>query len=138
MDDDLIDDFVAECKQLGAQLHGIVKQLQANKDQPEKFAEFSNIVDRIYGTAATFGFSTFAEYCLVLKNICAKCAKTRNERAQTKVLRLIEDSIGLLVALIKSVKDEAELEKLRHTLKIEKNKVEKMEQDVFAFINETK
>lgn len=133
LDDELIDDFIAESKELGAQMHGIVRRLKEDSNQPELFLEFSNIIDRIYGTAMTFGFQEFGQYCLAMKVVCKKCGEKNVTRAQRKVMRMMEDCVQYLVNLIKSVRDPAELEKVRHALKLESEKVARLDEEVFQY-----
>lgn len=116
LDEESVEDFVNECKELGAQLHGCVKSLQDNIDDQEQFKEFGNLVDRIYGTAATFGFKDFADYCLALKQACLKVSQIDNPRAKVKTRDLMENFVTHLVSLLKSVRDEEELKRLQHIL----------------------
>ena len=133
LDDELIDDFIAESKELGAQMHGLVLQLKQDETQYPLYLEFSNLIDRIYGTAMTFGFEEFGNYCLAMKVVCKKCGEAEVTRAAKSVLRMMENCVQNLVNLLKSVREPDALEKFRNELSLEIKKVQRLEEEVFQF-----
>lgn len=134
MDEELLNDLLTEMKMLGAELLPIVRSLQGDPNQPAMFEKFGQIIDRIYGTAATFGLKELASYCGTLKKICYECAKMNNARANAKVLKLLETYLGNLVTLIKGVKDPEVAKKIYHGIHIEEQKAKKIQEDIFQFI----
>lgn len=133
IDPELLNDFVAEVNSLNAEMKTVVDQLSKNKDQPEKYKHFSQLVDRIYGTAATFGFNELATYCGMLKKTCLECGNPANKRAQLRVFALMENCITHLAELTKGISDPQLVQSMKHTLHIEYQKASKLHQEIFQF-----
>lgn len=133
MDADLLNDFVAEIKSLEGELQAIVTSLKANNDQPQVIEKFGQIIDRIYGTAATFGFTDLATYCGMLKKTCYDCAASTNKRSQMRVVGLLEACMTNLDALAKGIHDPEATKRLTHVLQLECKKGKKLYDEIFQF-----
>jgi chemotaxis protein histidine kinase CheA len=133
LDPEMLVDFVTEIKALEAELKVPVLSLKTNLDQPKMFEKFGQVIDRIYGTAATLGFAELATYCGTLKKTCYDCSAANNKRGQVRVLGLMETCLENLDALIKGVHDPEAQKKLTHVLHLECQKAKKLHEEVFKF-----
>lgn len=134
IDPELLRDFVAEIKLLELELKGIVVSLQENIDQPVKYEQFGQIIDRIYGTAVTLGFKEMAAYCLMLKKTSYACAKQEAKRAQVRVLKLLEACLDLLGVLVVGTRNPEVLKIFKHTLHLEEQKAHKLHEEIFQYL----
>lgn len=135
LDADLLNDFVAEMKLLAPEMKALVEALKKNSEQPAAFAKFGQLIDRIYGTAATFGLKELATYCGTMKKSCYDCASAPgNKRAQVRVLGLMETCMLNIDALVAGVHDPLVMQKISHTLHLECQKAKKLEEEVFKFV----
>jgi chemotaxis protein histidine kinase CheA len=132
-DPELLNDFAAEIRSLYDEMQAIVTSLKANHDQSPLFEKFGQIIDRIYGTAATFGFAELAGYCGTLKKTCYDCAAANNKRAQMRVVSLLETCMQNLDTLVKGIHDPEATKKLAHMLHLESQKAKKLHDEVFQF-----
>lgn len=89
VDPEILQLFRDELHTLKAELDPMVEKLKANIDVAQCFNDFSNIIDRIYGTAATLGFKELAEYTGMLKQLSRKCFNAKNLYAMEKTKELI-------------------------------------------------
>jgi len=133
IDPELLNDFVAEVDSLNKEMRAVVQKLSQNKDQPELYKHFSQLVDRIYGTAATFGFAELASYCGMLKKACLECGNPLNKRAQLRVFALMENCTKHLADLSKGISDPEIVQSMKHTLHIEAQKATKLHEEIFQF-----
>lgn len=133
LDAELLNDFVAEIKSLEPELAAVVASLKTNNDQPAQFEKFGQIIDRIYGTAATFGLADLAAYCGTLKKTCYDCAASANKRPQPKVVSLLETCMLHLDALVKGIHDPEATKKIGHAIHLECQKAKKLHDEVFQF-----
>lgn len=133
-DPELLKDLAAETAVISKELALVVQELKKNSDQPALFEKFAQMIDRIYGTAATFGMKELAGYCGTLKRICYTCAKANVPRGNLKVLRLLEIYLENVSALIKGVSDPEAMKKLNSVFQLEEKKAEKIQEEVFSFV----
>ncbi len=133
LDADLIKDFVSEIQQLESELKSIVGQLEKNVEQPNLFAQFGQVIDRIYGTAATFGMKEFSAYCGMLKKTNYDCSKSSNKRGYQKVLTLQKTFMENIDSLIKGIHDPEVMKKINHSLHLEIQKANKLHEEIFQF-----
>ena len=132
-DPELLNDFASEIKSLQGSLQSIVAGLKTNHDQPKLFEQFGQIIDRIYGTAATFGFTELATYCGTLKKTSYDCAVATNKRGQPRVVSLLETCMQHLDTLVKGIHDPEATKKLSHVLHLECQKAKKLHDEIFQF-----
>lgn len=133
LDADLIKDFVAEIQQLEQELKQIVEGLEKDNNQPALFASFGQVIDRIYGTAATFGMKEFAAYCGMLKKTNYDCSKSTNKWGQQKVIGLQKKCMENIDSLIKGIQDLEAMKKINHSLHLEIQKANKLHEEIFQF-----
>jgi hypothetical protein len=133
LDAELIKDFIAEIQQLESELKKIVEGLEKNLEQPILFASFGQVIDRIYGTAATFGMKEFAAYCGMLKKTNYDCSKSNNKRGYQKVLGLQKTCMENIDSLIKGIHDPEVMKKINHSLHLEVQKAHKLHEEIFQF-----
>jgi hypothetical protein len=111
----------------------VVASLKKENAQPQLFEKFANIIDRIYGTAGTFGLKELASYCGTLKRICYECAKVNTPIANARVLRLLESYLQNLSDLIKGVTDPNTAKQINRSIYLEEQKAKKIQEEVFKF-----
>lgn len=133
LDAELVKDFVLEIQILEKELKGIVGNLEKSLDQPAQFENFAQVIDRIYGTAATFGFKDLASYCGMLKKTCYDCSKSGNKRGQQKVLSLLKTCMENISALQAGVHDVELMKKLHHNLHLEEQKAARLYEEIFQY-----
>jgi len=90
IDKDIFIDFVAEVQSLRKELNLISQQIIETKmEESDLFEKYGNIIDRIYGTAATIGLMDFANYAKALKDVCYMCPKSDNMSGRKQVVKLL-------------------------------------------------
>lgn len=132
LDKEMQDEFVKEVKALQKELRLITENLTKNWKQPALFAEFGQKVDRIYGTAATLGFTDFANYAKAMKDMCYMCSHSVNEIAQKKVLGMMLTCLENFDTLCAGVYDKKILASVSNQVKISMQKVSVLEKSVLA------
>ncbi len=132
-DAELARDLAEEMTVLSQELAHLVMRLKENNDQPALFEKFGQIIDRIYGTAATFGMKELASYCGTLKEVCYGCASARVAQGYSRVLKLMETYIENVNALIDGVTNPEAMKKLNFGLHLEEKKAKKIQEEVFRF-----
>ena len=133
-DPEMLAGLAEEMKTLESQLAPVVAELKKNNSQPELFEKFGQIIDRIYGTAATFGLKELASYCGTLKKICYECAKLKSPNANARVLRLLEAYLQNLANLIKGITDPVVAKQINHAMHLEEQKAKKIEEEIFKYV----
>jgi hypothetical protein len=88
MDQELVEIFTEEIGELKGELTPIVESLKLNNQQPELFKNFSQIVDRIYGTATTMGFAEIGEYLGAVRNLARKASTSNIPRGMQAVFKI--------------------------------------------------
>lgn len=89
---ELYSEFQKEVRQIQMILECCVQEIEATRmEDPKAFEEYGQVVDRIYGTAATLGLNEFAEYSKLLKTIAYKCSQTDNEMAKKKAAQMMAE-----------------------------------------------
>jgi hypothetical protein len=134
IDPELANDLANEMRVLEVELTKVVAELKIKSDQPELFEKFGQIIDRIYGTALTFGLKELASYCGTLKKICYECAKAKIPRANSLVLKLLETFLENVSELIKGITDPTAAVKLKDAMRIEELKAQKIHEQIFSFV----
>jgi HPt (histidine-containing phosphotransfer) domain-containing protein len=132
-DPELLKDLAEEIDAISRELSLVVGELKKNSEQPLLFEKFGQMIDRIYGTAATFGMKELASYCGTLKKICYACASAGVPRGNIRVLRLLEVYLENVSALVNGVADPEVMKKLSYTFLVEEKKAEKIQEEIFSF-----
>jgi hypothetical protein len=133
LDQELLDVFFEEVDQLKGELAPIAEKLKKNNQQEELFLEFSQIVDRIYGTAVTMGLDEIGEYLRIIKDSSRKCGMAKIPRAMQPVSNLVNNCIFLMSKFQETLTDPEKATILYRQLELEIKKAEALEKQVFAY-----
>lgn len=138
IDNELLEIFIEEVGELKAELSPILENLKSNAQQPQLFLDFSQIIDRIYGTATTMGFIELGEYLGVVRNITRKCGNSKVPRAMPEVLKIAKTCMEEFDTIQSSLTNPNELKILLGKMKLEMNRAKKIETEIFAFSKDAK
>ncbi|MDD0852196.1 hypothetical protein HBN50_03765 [Halobacteriovorax sp. GB3] len=135
-DKEMLESFVCEIKDIRKEMvdsiDGLIQSKMANKIQ---FEVFGQLVDRIYGTAATLGFSEIASYTKSIKDVSYMASSSENERGCKKTLRMLIKYIELSDKICESIFDKEELKLINHTLNLEKSRVDLLNRREFFSVD---
>ncbi len=134
IDPELLNDLITEMKALTGELMPVVASLKTNPDQPALFENFGQIIDRIYGTAATVGLKELASYCGSLKKICYECGRVKNKQANARVLKLLETYLALASDLVGALASPEKAKNVNYAIHLEEQKAKKIHEDIFKFL----
>jgi chemotaxis protein histidine kinase CheA len=133
MDQELIEIFTDEIGELKKKLNPILESLKKNNQQPELFKDFSQVIDRIYGTATTMGFTEIGSYLGSVRNLSRK-ASTSNipigMQATFKISRTCMDNFDTIQ---ESLSNTLAAKELTEIVKLENKKMQKIENEIFSF-----
>lgn len=138
IDNELLDIFVEEVGVLKSELTPTLVSLNANPQQPELFLAFSQVIDRIYGTATTMGFTELGEYLGVVRNITRKCGNAKIPRAMPEVLKIARVCMEEFDTLQSSLTNPMQTKVLMNKMKVEMNRATKIENEIFAYSKDAK
>lgn len=135
MDDDreLLQSFIEEITTLNVEILQVLKALSEDINQPEEFLKFSNIIDRIYGTALTLGYDDLGKYCGELKQITRLTGNTGIPRARQPVMKIMLNYTTNFKLLKESIEDTQKSEEFNSAIKIDLIKIKRMETDIFKY-----
>ncbi|PIK16256.1 MAG: hypothetical protein CES88_05835 [Halobacteriovorax sp. JY17] len=124
--------FVDEIKQIRNSMTVSISSLIETKlADSSKFEEVGQMVDRIYGTAATLGLTEISEYTKAVKDVSYMASASENEAGKKKVLKFLIKYVELSDLICESIFDKKELSKINLQLKIEKSKANLLNQREF-------
>jgi chemotaxis protein histidine kinase CheA len=127
MNKELIDDFVSEIRVIHLDLKANVNtQLNAQKLDKKLFENFGQLVDRIYGTAMTLGYTEIGKYFLAIKNISYLSSQCDREVGQKKALRMMMECVDNMDKICNSIYKKEELKTLNRLFIGEIAKAERM------------
>ncbi len=132
-DPELLEAFQEEISTIRKELDPIVKNLSEKYDQPDLFLTFSQIIDRIYGTAMTMGFKELGEYTGVLRNICRKCGHAKFPVAMLETTKMLKRCMENFDTLEKSIKDPEKMSELMKIVAIDFKRAKALEEKVLSF-----
>lgn len=138
MDQELVDIFIEEVGQLKNELIPILEELKKNNQQPDLFNSFAQIVDRIYGTATTMGFTSIGEYLGAVRNISRKAVTAKSPRGLQEVFKILRTCNEYFELMQESLSCDVAAKELSLKLKLEIKKMEKMEKEIFSFSRDAK
>lgn len=133
-DPELLESLKEEMHLLSGELAPVVAVLQADPDHPELYEKFAQIIDRVYGTAATFGLKELASYCGTLKKTCLETAKANNPRANARVVRLMEAYLANLSDLIRGITDPEVAKKVNYAIHLEEGRAKSIHDEILQFV----
>ena len=133
MDMEFLGSLVEEIDDILPQLKSPVLQLQEQVNNPKYFAQFGQVVDRLFGTCSMLDLNHLAEYFGIMKDICYKSRFLDEEEGQKAVLELMKKCIYVLGRLKESISSEEKTEALLEEVAVElKNASKIKETHLFA------
>ncbi len=132
IDKEILDDFVAEIKIIEKELKVIIDQIiQTKMEDATLFQKFGQVIDRIYGTAATLGFKEITDYTRCLKSICYMSGQSPNMKGREKVVRMMVNSLKYLNDLTLVIEKPEEIDKIKILLNQEIGRASLLEKKEF-------
>ncbi|WP_198295923.1 hypothetical protein [Bacteriovorax sp. Seq25_V] len=101
---------------------------------PSYFAKYGNAIDRIYGTAATLGYTDIASYCLAMKEVTYMASQSNSALGHKKTIKMMIESIALLEELITAIYDQSKMKLYKNKIIMEVKRVERMNRQEFYSI----
>lgn len=138
MDQELIEIFVDEVGELKGELNPIYENLRSNSQQPVLYKDFSQIIDRIYGTATTMGFSEIGAYLGAVRNISRKAASSNIPRGMQEVSKILRNCMDNFDVMQQSLGSPESTKEFSSKLTLEIKKVDKIDNEIFSFSKEAK
>ncbi len=135
---EMLDFFVKEMDALRGEMSmKVSKILQGQLGELDLtcFEDFGQIIDRIYGTAATMGFEEIATYTKYLKDVCYMASQSENTKGHRKTLQLMIECIALLEELHDCIYDEEKMYMYSRRMKVEGSRAEKLGRAEFFSID---
>lgn len=128
--------FVDEVKQIRNSMSLSISSLISTKlEDNSKFEEVGQMIDRVYGTAATLGLTEISEYTKAIKDVSYMASASENTSGKKKVVKFLIKYIELSDLICASIFDNKELIKINHQLNIEKSRANLLNQREFYSIN---
>lgn len=135
---DILDDLAREIREIEAILKEIVaKLIKSSLKERSLFEQFGQVIDRLYGTAATLQLSEIAHYCKMMKEITYKCGQSDSEKGTEKCMRMMLDCIKYLEGLSSSIHNQEEFKKIRYSMHVDVAKGERLTRSYFFSIKRT-
>jgi len=135
-DNEILDEFVTEIRVIEKVLKNVIQKLISSKLQEKiLFEQYGQAIDRVYGTAATLGFSELAEYTKALKDLSYKCGQSDNEKGIKKTTEMLIACLKYLDQICKGIHDQNELKKVRYLMSVDVSKAEKLCRSYFFSIS---
>jgi len=138
IDKELLEIFTDEIGELKGELTPIFDKLKTNVQQPQLFLDFEQIIDRIYGTALTMGFTDVGNYLGLIRNMSRKCGSSKVPRAMAEVFKLLKVCMENFDSLGSSLSNPVEHKALLVKFDLEKRKAAKIDREIFAFSKDAK
>jgi len=132
---ELVDDFVTEMKTIHSELKSIVEtQLKSTKLDKVLFEKFGQLVDRIYGTAMTLGYTSVGKYFLAIKEVSYMSSQCDHEVGQKKAIRMMMDCVDNMDKICQCILKKEELKSLERFFTVEMAKVDRLSKTDFQTI----
>lgn len=136
MDNEMLKFFVDEIKEIRNSMSiSISSLINTQLEDGSKFEEVGQMIDRVYGTAATLGLIEISEYTKAIKDVSYMASASQNQSGKKKVVRFLIKYIELSDLICASIFDKNELIKINHQLNIEKSKANLLNQREFFSVN---
>jgi chemotaxis protein histidine kinase CheA len=132
-DKELLESFIDEITELNVEILQVLKTLSVDLNQPEEFLNFSNIIDRIYGTALTLGYDDLGKYCGELKTIARLTGNSGIPRAFQPVMRMMLNYTTHFKLLKESIEYPEKAAAFNTAIKVDLKKIEKMHTEIFVY-----
>jgi hypothetical protein len=135
MDEELVNDFIAEVKILHLELKVILNaQLKTPKMDKALFEKFGQLIDRIYGTSTTMGYVEIGKYLYAVKSVSYLSSQCDREVGQKKALRMMMDCVDYIEKIHMHIRNKDEMKNLYRLFVVEIAKAERMEKTEFQNI----
>jgi len=132
---ELVNDFIAEVKTLHLQLKVILEaQLKTPKMDKANFEKFGQLIDRIYGTATTLGYTEIGKYLLAVKTVSYLSSQCDREVGQKKALRMMMDCVDYVEKIYSNINNKDAMKHLYRLFVGEIAKAERLEKTDFQNI----
>jgi len=132
MDKEMLTFFVEEIKVIRKGMVKAVSDLIGSKmEDSSKFEEVGQMIDRIYGTAATLGLMEISEYTKAIKDVSYMASTSENVAGRKKVIKFLIKFVELSDQICDCIFDPEELSKINRLLNIEKSRAELLNRKEF-------
>lgn len=132
MDKEMLTFFVDEIKEIRKGMVKAISDLIESKlEDSSKFEDFGQMVDRIYGTAATLGLKEIGEYTKAVKDVSYMASVSDNEAGKKKVMKFLIKYVELSDQICECIFNEDELSKINRLLNVEKSRAELLNRKEF-------
>ncbi len=138
MDQELVEIFNEEIGQLKEELTPILEDLKKNSQQQDLFKNFSQIIDRIYGTATTLGFIEIGDYLGNVRNLSRKASSSNIPRGMLEVFKIAKTCMENFELMQDSLISPDAAKELSAKLQFETKKINKIENEIFSFSKDAK
>lgn len=136
-DPEMIAAFSEELQLIVNELTPVAESLRTNPNQPKLFEKFGQVIDRVYGTAATMGYKEIADYCRMMKSVTYKCSQSPNVYAQGQVRDLIMNAVQFMKKTQTIVQDPAQVKKIQYAMQKERERADELQRKLFNTIKRT-
>jgi chemotaxis protein histidine kinase CheA len=133
MDQELVEIFTDEIGELKNELNPILESLKENNQQPKLFKDFSQVIDRIYGTATTMGFTEIGEYLGSVRNLNRKASSSNIPIGMQATFKISRTCMDHFDTIKESLTNTHAAKELTEIVKLENKKMEKIENEIFSF-----
>mgnify|MGYP000241725064 CR=1 FL=1 len=132
MDTDMKSFFVDEIKEIRRNMVDAISGLIDSKMEENKnFEQFGQLVDRIYGTAATLGLKEISEYMKAVKDVSYMASASENDAGKKKTVKFLIKYVELSDKICEAIYNEEELSKINHLLNAEKTRADLLNRKEF-------
>ncbi|OIQ15481.1 MAG: hypothetical protein BM556_17740 [Bacteriovorax sp. MedPE-SWde] len=135
---EMTDVFVDEVKLIKVELSGYLTEMMKTKiDHVDRsfFEKFGQAVDRIYGTAATMGYSEIADYCKAIKDVTYMASRSDNMQGHKKVIRMMIECIQNLEEMCSWIYKPKEITLHKNKLIAEVRRAERLNKQEFYSVD---
>jgi hypothetical protein len=133
LDKEIQDAFAEEVKGISDRLMPLAEKIRANyMTQPQLFGEFGQIIDGIYGTAATLGYAEISAYCRSIKVITYKCSKSTNVYALGQVKDLVLGAAKFVQMMQAVIAEPEKVKKIQYLMQKDRERAEELTRKLFA------
>ena len=129
--------FRDELSVISGILEPIAEKLRINPNQPPLYQEFGQVIDRVYGTAATLGLKEVAEYCRSMKTLTYKCSQTHAVHSMSQVRDMVLVSVQLIKKVQQITNEPNQIKKIQYTLQKERERAEEISRKLLGAIKRT-
>ncbi|WP_127714049.1 hypothetical protein [Halobacteriovorax sp. HLS] len=132
MDNEMKTFFVDEIKEIRKNMTMAISSLIESKmENNSGFETFGQLVDRIYGTAATLGLKEISEYMKAVKDVSYMASASENESGKKKTVKFLIKYVELSDQICEAIYNTEELAKINRLLNVEKSRAELLNRKEF-------